>query len=125
MTLCVRGAAISVRTWCRIGRPMPRRAHPDYPRPYSTTEGHLDAECAKKRLRTRRSVSLIRESRAELEKKLAEALEQQTVTSEVPQGNQPRGLIELVPRLAISSPLDSQLFCVSIVSSVCTVKAPV
>ena len=32
MALCVRSAAISVRTWCRIGRPMPRRAHPDHPR---------------------------------------------------------------------------------------------
>src|SRR6516165_3268938 len=31
MALYVRGAAISARTWCRIGRPMPRRAHPDHP----------------------------------------------------------------------------------------------
>jgi hypothetical protein len=29
MALCVRSAAISVRTWCRIGRPTPRRGHPD------------------------------------------------------------------------------------------------
>ena len=26
---CVYAAAISARTWCRIGRPMPRRARPD------------------------------------------------------------------------------------------------
>src|SRR5262245_58384760 len=41
MALYVRSAAISVRTWFRIGRPMPRRAHPDHPRPCSalTTEG--------------------------------------------------------------------------------------
>src|SRR5215472_8567051 len=26
MALCVRSAATSVRTWCRIGRPMPHRA---------------------------------------------------------------------------------------------------
>jgi hypothetical protein len=33
---------------------MPRRAHPDHPRPCSafTTEGNLNAEHAKKRLRT-------------------------------------------------------------------------
>jgi hypothetical protein len=31
MALCVRSAAISVRIWCRIGRPMPRCAHPDHP----------------------------------------------------------------------------------------------
>src|SRR6516162_6155697 len=30
MTLCVRGAAISARTWCRIGRSAPRRGHPDH-----------------------------------------------------------------------------------------------
>jgi hypothetical protein len=42
MTLYVRGAAISVQTWCRIGPPTPRRAHPDYPRIHSacTTEGN-------------------------------------------------------------------------------------
>jgi hypothetical protein len=32
MALYVRGAAISVRTWCRIGRPAPRRVHHDHPR---------------------------------------------------------------------------------------------
>ena len=32
MALSVRGAAISARTWSPIGRPMPRRAHPDHPR---------------------------------------------------------------------------------------------
>src|SRR5262245_43038425 len=43
MTLYVRGAAISVQTWCRIGPSTPRRAHPDYPRIHSacTTESNL------------------------------------------------------------------------------------
>src|SRR6516165_8773893 len=31
MALCVRSAAMSVRTWCRIGRSRPRRGHPDHP----------------------------------------------------------------------------------------------
>src|SRR5262249_431872 len=54
IALCVRSVAISVRTWRRIGRPMLRRAHPDHPRACSalTTEGHLNAERAKKRLRS-------------------------------------------------------------------------
>jgi len=33
MALYVRGAAMSVRTWCRIGRPMPCRVRPDHPCP--------------------------------------------------------------------------------------------
>jgi hypothetical protein len=45
---------MSVRRWCRIGLPMPRLAHPDHLRSCSafTTEGNLNAEHAKKRLRT-------------------------------------------------------------------------
>jgi len=45
-------AAIAVLTLCRIGRPMPRCTHPEHPRSclIFTTEGHLDAVRAKKRL---------------------------------------------------------------------------